>query len=573
MGVGNRDVALLFERHATLLAIEGANPFRVRAYEQAARTIRDLPESLADMVARGDDLAKLPAIGKDLAGKIGRIVETGRFLELEQLEEGTPGGLAELTELPGLGPKRVRKLHEALGIAGLADLQAAVEAGEVRDLEGFGARTEERIRHEIARRQAWGRRTRLIEAEEQAEPLIEHLRGARGLKRLEVAGSYRRRRDTVGDLDIVATCRRGSPVMDHLVAYGEVLEVVSKGGTRATVILRSGLQVDLRVVPEVSFGAALHYLTGSKAHNIAIRRRAVARGLKVNEYGVFRGERRRAGRSEAEVYEAVGLPWITPELREGTGEIEAAEKGRLPRLVTLEDIRGDLHMHTTASDGRGTLEDMARAARERGLDYIAITDHSRSVRIANGLDARRLAGQIEAIDRLNERLDGIRVLRSCEVDILEDGSLDLPDDILARLDLRVCSVHSAFGLSREKQTERILRAMDNRLLDILAHPTGRLIGRRDPYEVDIERVLVAARERGCFLEVNAQPDRLDLDDRHCRLAKEIGVKLAISTDAHSAAGLGLMRCGVDQARRGWLEADDVLNTRPVEGLLGLLRRD
>jgi DNA polymerase (family 10) len=331
--------------------------------------------------------------------------------------------------------------------------------------------------------------------------------------------------------------------------------------------------VDLRHVPRESYGAALHYFTGSKAHNIAVRRMGVERGLKINEYGVFRGEDRVAGRREEEVYRSVDLPYIEPELREDQGEIEAAQAGRLPRLIEVQDIRGDLHAHTDASDGHESLEAMAEAAAERGYDYLAITDHSRHLTVANGLDAERLAEQIDAIDRLNDKLDGrIQVLKAVELDILEDGSLDMPEDILLRLDLRVCSVHDRFDLSRTRQTERILRAMDSPLFNILAHPSGRLIGERAPYQVDLERLIEAAAERGCFLELNAQPKRLDLTDSDCRLAKSLGAKVAISTDAHSAANLGYMRFGVDQARRGWLEADDVINTLPIDALRKLIDR-
>jgi DNA polymerase (family 10) len=360
--------------------------------------------------------------------------------------------------------------------------------------------------------------------------------------------------------------------MAGFVAYDEVVEVVSQGDTRATVRLRSGMQVDLRLVPQVSYGAALHYFTGSKAHNIAVRTLAVKRGLKLNEYGVFEGDKRIAGRTEQEVYDAVGLPYIEPVLRENRGEIEAARKGRLPELLTVDDLRGDLHCHTDASDGHDSLRSMALAARELGHDYLAISDHSRHVTVAHGLDPERLARQLDAIDRLNDELDGITLLKSCEVDILEDGTLDLPDDMLARLDLVVCAVHYRFDLSRRKQTERILRAMDNPYFNILAHPTGRLLNDRPPYDVDLERLMRAAQDNGCFMEVNSQPDRLDLTDEACRMARELGLKVAISSDAHGSASLGYLRYGVDQARRGWLTAQDVINTRSLRALRRLLRR-
>ncbi|MFM1891607.1 MAG: hypothetical protein RLZ44_684 [Pseudomonadota bacterium] len=572
MPVHNSEIADAFDKLADLLEIEGANPFRVRAYRNAAQSIRGHAHSMAELLAQGRDLSELPGIGKDLAKKIQTLVETGRLPALQEAEARTPGALSELLKIPGLGPKRVRALHQALEIRGLRDLERAAAAGRIRELDGFGAKTEAAILEQIARQAQVERRSNRLQAEEIAEPLVEYLQGIKGVKQVTVAGSYRRRKETVGDLDILVTASRGSSVMARFVAYDEVVEAVAQGETRATVRLRGGMQVDLRVVPQVSYGAALHYFTGAKAHNIALRTLAVKRGLKLNEYGVFKGERRIGGRNEDEVFAAVGLPYIEPELRENRGEIEAARRKRLPELVTLADIRGDLHCHTKASDGHATLEEMARAAQARGYQYLAISDHSRRVTVAHGLDPKRLAQQIDAIDRLNDTLDDLLLLKASEVDILDNGRLDLPDSILARLDLTVCAVHYKFNLSRQKQTERILRAMDNRHFNILAHPTGRLINERPPYEVDLERVMTAARDNGCFLEVNAYPERLDLTDEACRTAKELGVKVAISTDAHSTDNLDYMRFGVDQARRGWLSADDVLNTRPLKALQRLLRR-
>ncbi len=572
MGVSNLHIAETFTTLADLLEMEGANPFRVRAYRTAARTIAALPRAVAEMVERGEDLGELPGIGRDLAGKIAELVRTGRLALLEEVKARTPESLTALLALPSLGPKRVERLHQALGIETVADLSAALAAGRLAGLRGFGPTLIERLKSEVARQAKAQRRFKLAEVEQMAEPLLAHLRALPGVVRVSAAGSYRRRRDTVGDLDIVVTARRGVPVMERLLGYEDVAAVVARGPTRATVRLRSGLQVDLRLVPDASYGAALVYFTGSKAHNIAIRRIGVKRGLKINEYGVFRGDRRIAGRTEAEVYARIGLPVIPPELREDRGEVEAARDGTLPELVERAHIRGDLHVHTSASDGRLSLAEMAQAARARGYEYLAISDHSRRVTVAHGLDARRLAAQIDAIDRLNERLDGLTLLKSVEVDILEDGSLDLPDDILRRLDFTVCSIHYRLALPADRQTERIIRAMDNPCFTILGHPTGRLIGQREPSALDMDRIVAGARERGCFLEVNAQPDRLDLSDTHCRLAREMGVKVAISTDAHSDAELDFMRFGVDQARRGWLGPADVLNTRPLAELRRLLRR-
>ena len=573
MSIHNREIADLLSRLADLLEIDGADRFRVRAYRQAAQTVAGLSETLADKVAAGEDLTELPHIGESMAEKIAAIVETGELPQLEELEERLPADLSEMMKLSGLGPKRVKALHQDLGVETLEDLRKAVEAHRVRELEGLGPKTESKIGESLAAWEGEETRTRLIEAEEIARPLVAYLEGIKGVKDLTVAGSFRRRKETVGDLDILVSAKRGTPVMERFTEYDEVDQVVSRGNTRSTVILRSGMQVDLRLLPQVSYGAALHYFTGSKAHNIAVRRMGVTRGLKINEYGVFKGDDRVAGRTEEEVYESVGLPYIEPELREDRGEIDAARNGKLPRLIELDDVRGDLHVHTRASDGPERLEAMVKAAAARGYDYIAITDHSRHVTVANGLDPERLAEQIDAIDRLNERLEGrIQVLKAVELDILEDGSLDLPDSILERLDLRVCAVHYKLDLPRKKQTERILRAMDSPYFNVLAHPTGRLIGERDPYEVDLERVIEGAAERGCFLELNAQPKRLDLNDADCRMAKSLGVKLAISTDAHTTGNLDYIRFGTDQARRGWLEADDVINTRSLDGLRKLLAR-
>jgi len=483
-----------------------------------------------------------------------------------------PAPLVEMTRIEGLGPKRARALYKALKIRSLEDLARAARSGRVRELPGFGARTEQLIAVRAARAATAEHRLRLADAEEIASSFVAYVRGLEGVKQVEVAGSFRRRRETVGDLDVLVGAKRGAKVMDQVVRYEDVAEVQAQGGTRATLRLRNGLQVDVRVVPSVTFGAALHYFTGSKPHNIAVRRMAMARGLKLNEYGLFRGDRRVGGRTEREVFAAVGLPLIPPELREDRGEIEAARRGRLPGLVRLEDIRGDLHCHSRATDGRDTIAAMATAAAGRGYEYISINDHSRHVTVAHGLDRRRVLAQVRAIDRLNAKLAGIVVLKSIEVDILEDGRLDLPDGVLKELDFTVCAVHYGFGYSRARQTSRILRAMDNPYFSILAHPTGRLINQREACDVDLERILGAARERGCIMELNAQPDRLDLDDRACRLAKEIGVKVAISTDAHRAGELDLMRFGIDQARRGWLEPSDVVNTRPLQQLLKLLRR-
>ena len=567
----NAEIADIFEHLADLLEIEGANAFRVRAYRNAARFVRGHGRSMADLVEQGADLSELPGIGKDLAGKIATICATGRLPLLEQVRRRVPAGLVEMTRIEGLGPKRAKALHEALKIRSLEDLARAARSGRIRQLKGFGAKTEQMIARRAAQAATAEHRLRLADAEAIAKPLVEYFRSVEGVKQVELAGSFRRRRETVGDLDVLVTVARGARVMQQLVRYEEVTEVQAQGSTRATLKLRNGLQVDVRVVPASTFGAALHYFTGSKAHNVAIRKLAMKRGLKLNEYGIFRGDERVGGKTEQQVFKSVGLPYIEPELREDRGELEAARRKRLPQLVELADLRGDLHCHSNATDGHDTIKAMAEAAEALGYQYLSINDHSRHVTVAHGLDKRRLLAQVRAIDRLNAKLRRLTVLKSIEVDILDDGSLDLPDDVLKELDFTVCAIHYGFNRSRARQTERILRAMDNRWFSILAHPTGRLINAREPYDVDLERVLEGARERGRIVEVNAHPERLDLDDRGCRLAKEIGVRVAISTDAHRAGDLRLIRYGIDQARRGWLEPADVVNPRPLKQLLKLLR--
>jgi DNA polymerase (family 10) len=572
MPVQNIEIGKILSDVADLLEIRGANQFRVRPYRNAAQTIAGLSRSVADMVERGEDLTELPGIGKDLAQKLAQIVDTGTLPLLEKLERRLTPELVRLLKVPGLGPKRVKTIYDGLGIGTLEDLERAAESGKIRDLPGFGEKTEQTIREEIGRMKEEQERIKIAVVDHIAAPLAEYLKKAKGVKDVVIAGSYRRRKATVGDLDVLATCRRDSQIMYRFVQYEDVSKVVAQGKTRSTVLLRSGLQVDLRVVPQVSYGAALHYFTGSKSHNIAVRKMGQRKGLNINEYGVYRGKKRIAGKTEKFVYEAVQLPFIEPELREDRGEIDAARKNELPRLIALSRIRGDLHTHTKATDGKNTLEQMARSAKEMGYEYLANTEHSKHVTMARGLNKRRLLRQLKEIDRINKNLNGIFVLKSIEVDILEDGSLDLPDDVLSELDLTICAIHYKFNLSKEKQTERILRAMDNPRFNILAHPTGRMIGVRPPYELDIERIMKEAAERGCFLEVNARPERLDLSDIHCKMAKEIGVNIAISTDAHSTDGLRLMRFGVDQARRGWLQAPDVLNTRSWTKLRKLLKR-
>ncbi|MEM5373393.1 DNA polymerase/3'-5' exonuclease PolX, partial [Paraburkholderia azotifigens] len=471
-----------------------------------------------------------------------------------------------LLSVPGLGPKRVRQLYEQLHLQSLEQLERAAAEGRIHELRGFGPVTEAHILANLQGRLDKSRRFQFAQASQRAEPLLAWLAALPEVERVEAAGSLRRLRDTVGDIDILATAQVPPAVTQRFVAYDDVTAILAHGPTRASVVLRGGLQVDLRVVDPACFGAALTYFTGSKAHNVALRRLGQELGLKINEYGVFRGQTRIAGETEESVYASVGLPWIAPELREDRGEIEAARGAALPVLITHANLRGDLHTHTLASDGRASLREMALAARARGLSYLAITDHSKRLAMTHGLDATRLAAQIEEIDRLNAQITGITLLKGIEVDILEDGRLDLPDAALARLDLVVGAIHSHFDLPRERQTERILRAMDHPSMTMLAHPSGRLLGSREPSDIDMLRLISKASERGCFLELNAQPERLDLIDTACRMAKDHGVLVSIDSDAHSVDQLDNLRYGVNQARRGWLEKADVLNARSLARL-------
>ena len=578
MPVYNSDVAEVFNRVAALLEIEGANEYRVRAYRDGARTVSTLSRDVSEMVDEGEDLTELSGIGENLADKIEEIVKTGGLAQLRELEQRTPPELVEILDIAGLGPKRVQIIHQELGVTSLDELQEAAEEGRIRELHGLGEKTEEKIREDVARWNAADNRTRRDLAEDMVEPLLDFLRDLDDVVEAEPAGSYRRKKETIGDLDILATSEAGARVISEFVDYEDVEEVVSEGETRATVIFRSGLHVDLRVVAEGSYGAALLYFTGSKDHNISLRSLALDAGLKINEYGVWEKAAdsseptQIAGEAEREIYSLFDLEWIPPELREDRGELDAARDGDLPDLVTVDDICGDLQTHTTSSGGRASLEEMAEAAQALGWEYIAITDHSGYVGVTQGLDADALEEWIDEIQRLDEKLNDITLLRGIEVDVLEDGSLDLPDGVLEKLDLVICAVHSHFDLPRPQQTERLIRTMDNPNCHILAHPTGRRIGGRAGLELDMERLMEAAVERGCFVELNAQPDRLDLNDVYCRMAKERGLKVAISTDAHSVEEMRFMRFGVYQARRGWLEPQDVLNTRSWDDLHQLIER-
>jgi len=570
----NKSIADILTEIADILDIQGENPFRVRSYRNAARTIADMSQSVPALVKAGEKLDEIPGIGKSLEEKIEEIVSTGRCRFLEELRAKVPAGLTELLKLEGLGPKKVKLLYDELGVDSVDRLEKAAQAGRLRDLAGMGVKTEEKVLKSVEQYRAGMGRFKLSVGFTYAQALLDYLKDVPGLKRLDPAGSFRRRRETIGDLDILAICGKDCKVMERFTKYGDVAEVLSSGETKSSVRLKCGLQVDVRVLEEESYGAALHYFTGSKAHNVAVRERAKELGLKVSEYGVFRAkdEKRLSGADEEDVFKAVGLPFIPPELREDRGEIQAAEKGELPKLIELADIRGDLQMHTKATDGKNSIAEMAHKAKEMGYAYIAITDHSKAVRVAGGLDEKGLAKHLQEIEKVGRQISGMRILKGVEVDILADGSLDLKDDILKECDVVLASVHSRFNMEEGEMTRRIIKAIQNPHVSILAHPTGRLILEREAYKVNLKEVFQAAIDRGVVLEINAYPDRLDLRDVDARMAREMGAKLVISTDAHSTVQLELMKFGVFTARRGWVEAKDVINTLPLPGLLKILRK-
>ncbi|MBI4408933.1 MAG: DNA polymerase/3'-5' exonuclease PolX [Gemmatimonadetes bacterium] len=578
----NVEIAAVLNEVADALEIQGANQFRVRAYRNAARTIETLTRPVSQMVANGEDLEELPGIGKDLSAYLTELCQTGHLKLLEEIEKSVPASLLQLMRLEGLGPKRAKLLNEKLGVCSIEDLEKAIDNGTLEEVRGFGEKSVEKLRRAIGELRRHTARFRLSEADQFVQPLLDYLRAAPEVKIIEAAGSYRRRRETVGDIDLLAICTRPRTVMQRFTQYPEAARVESAGGTRGTIVLKYGLKVDLRVLPERAYGAALHYFTGSKPHNIAVRKLGVERGLRISEYGVFRvgrGKKGKKGRArriggarEQEVFGAVGLPWIPPELREDRGEIEAAFEDELPRLIELGDIRGDLQMHSTWSDGRDSIEELARACLKRGYSYMALTDHSQAATIAGGIGPRELRRQWKEIERVRRKVKAIHLLRGMEVDILRDGSLDLRDEYIEQLDVLVVGVHSNMGMSKARMTDRVIKALAHPAVHILAHPTGRIINRRDAYEIDLEAVLEAAREYGVALELNAQPDRLDLSDVQVRRASELGVKVVIDTDAHSLDHLRFMSYGVDQARRGWLEPQHVLNTMTWVQLQGWLTK-
>ena len=569
----NLEIARGFDLIGDLLELKGENPFRIRAYRRAAQNLETLTEDVETLAAQGR-LDEIPGIGPDLAGKIGEYLEMGRMEVLESLRREVPAGLADLMGVPGVGPKTAKLLHDRLKVTDLGQLETLARAGKLRGLPGIQAKTEQNLIKGIALVRRGQARMPLWRALPLAEEIAHALASVRGVKRVEPAGSVRRRKETVGDLDLLVTSTDPARVMDAFVRLPQVADVLERGPTKASVRHREGIQVDLRVVEPATFGAALQYFTGSKEHNIRIREMAVKKRLKISEYGVFRepGGRRIAGATEEEVYAAVGLPLIPPELREGLGEIEAAQSRRLPALVDLDDIRGDLHCHTNATDGHHTVESLVAAARERGYAYVLVSDHSRSTRVAGGLTAEEALAHVEKVRAIGRKQRSITVLAGSECDILPDGSLDYPDDVLAQMDLVVAAVHSRFKQPRAEMTRRICRALENPYVNILAHPTGRLIGLREPYDVDLEQVFPAARRHGKALEINCYPERLDLNDVHARRARELGVLLAINTDTHALDQLDTMWLGVATARRAWVGPAEVINTWSVDKLRAWARK-
>ncbi len=567
----NEFIAVQFELLADLLEIQGANPFRIRAYRNAARTISSTSESLSDLVAEKQDLTQFAGIGKDLAKQIEEITTKGQHSALEELRKQIPGGVLDMLRIPGVGPKKVSVFFNELSLKSLEDLKAACEAGRLSKLKGFGKKTEESILANIAMATEHSQRASISDARAAAEAIVEDLQKLKEVGQVAVAGSCRRRKETCGDLDVLATCSDSGPPMDCLASHPLVESVLQRGETKQRVRLKTGMELDLRVVPEESFGAAMQYFTGSKEHNVVVRQRAKDLGLKLNEYGVFRDDVQVAGRTEEEVYAAIGLPWFPPELRENRYEFEWADAGKLPELVTLADIKGDLHMHTTASDGAATIEQMAIAARERGLKYIAITDHSKRVSMANGLDAIRLRKHWEEIRRIRETISGIEILCGIECDILEDATMDLPDDVLAEADWVIAVLHYGLKQPGEQIMKRLMTAVSNPHVDIIGHCTGRMIGRREGADINFSELLKAAADNQVMMEINAHPSRLDLDDIHAAAAKDLGIPIVISTDSHSVNGFEVLEYGVDQARRAGLTKDDVANTRTLKEFRKLLK--
>jgi DNA polymerase (family 10) len=566
----NKEIAEIFEKMADILEFKGENPFKISAYRKASRIIGDLTQDIEEIAEKGK-LKDVPGIGEGMAEKIAEYLKTGKISKFEEVKKGVSDELMAIMDIPGMGPKTLSMFHKEKGISNLSQLEKAVENGFLIGLPGIGEKKVENIKRGIELLKQSKGRMNLGSAFPVAKRIVETLRQRTGSQKIEWAGSLRRMKENIGDIDILATGADHEKIVHAFTHLPEVKEVLASGETKASVIVEGGTQIDLRVVEEDSYGAALQYFTGSKGHNIRLRGIAKAKGIKINEYGVFKGEKKIGGKNEEEVYRCLGMDWIEPELREDRGEIEAAQQKHLPKLIQESQIKGDLHVHSKWSDGTSSIEEIAKANQKRGYQYVAICDHSKSLRIAHGLDESRLMKQIDEIDRVNEKLGerskNFKILKGTEVDILADGGLDLSDKVLEKLDLVVGAVHSGFKQEKARMTKRILRALENPRLHILAHPSGRLLGARDAYEVEMDEVMEAAKQYNKALEINAYFERLDLDDIHCRKAKEMGVRVAIGTDSHHLDQMWMISLGVAVARRGWLEAKDILNTLSLKEIL------
>lgn len=572
--MNNKEISAIFLRIADILEIKGENVFRIRAYRTAAQNIGGLSRQLSDIYEEDPKIiGNIPGIGKDLKEKIIEMIERGSLRYYKELQKEFPQGFIDMLNLSGMGPKKLKKLREELEIENVDDLEKACQKGELESLEGMGVKTQEKLLDAIAHfRQSEGRML-LPEADMIAEEIISYLKKNNKFKKIEKAGSLRRGKETIGDIDILAVSGDPEAAMDYFVAYPGVEDVIAKGSTKTSISLEGGPQVDLRIIDKASFGAALVYFTGSKEHNVRIRKIAKSKKLKINEYGVFSGktgkkEKFIAGKTEEEVYKSLDMQWIPPEVREGTGEIEAARQGiEFDKLVSLRHIKGDLHMHTDTTDGRDSLENMVKTAEEKGYKYIAITNHTKNVKIAGGLDEKELLKHVEDIRKFSAKRKGIKILAGAEVDILKSGKLDMEDSVLKELDIVIIAVHSHFSLDKEEQTKRILKAMDNKYVNVLAHPSGRLISSRNPIDLDFEKVFRKAVSANIYLEINTHGDRIDLNAVNCKRAKELGAKFVINTDAHAATQLSGMKYGVVTARRGWLEKGDILNTYTYDKMI------
>ena len=565
----NSEIAKIFRDIAEFLELKEENPFKIRAYQKAAQNIESLSGNIKSVYDKGGikALREIPGIGEHISQKIEEILKTGKLGLHERLKKEFPPHFVELMRVQGIGPKTAVMLRKKLKIDSPEKLEKAAKAGKLKGLPLMGAKKEENIIKGVEQHKRHISRFILPTALSHADSIINYLKKLKEVEEAVAAGSLRRMKETIGDIDILVISKEPKKVMDHFVKFKEVARVLGQGETKSSVVLKSGIQVDVRVLPKEDFGASLHYFTGSKLHNIQIRQLAQDKGLKVSEYGVFKGKKRLFGKTEEEVFKSVGLPYIPPEIRGGTGEIEAAKKKKLPKLIELKDIKGDFHVHTKASDGGNSIEEMALAAKALGYKYIAITDHSVSSRIASGLSEKELIQHLKKIDAANKKIKGITILKGSEVDISPEGKLDYKESILKELDVVIAAVHSKFGMKKQEMTKRIVSAMQNKYVNILAHPTGRLLGKRDPYEIDMDMILEEAKKTGTYIELNSYPERLDLFDIYCRKAKELGILIAINTDAHTTSQLENIKYGIAIGRRGWLEAWDILNSLPLNKVL------